>query len=618
MESSFGESFADVRAYSGPEAKAASDGLGARAYAVDNQIAFGTDPSKELVAHELTHVVQQRRGSTAVQAKSVSSKGDAHEQEADSVASVVASGGSARGLISHTTQSDVSRDVFDVLNVTGTGVGTVGRMVVANNGLMPLIDAMTDSIVRSPKYMLADIREMLKDHWLEIVQSMTAFIAIELGVAALIATPDPTMGTKIAALLLQALVLALMAYFAVEATTGAAEAGQLWWDTLLAAVKDPTAPDKAKIELASQYFAHLVLNLVTAISTTAGALGIAWRGFRTPEAPHGTVSQGARDSHSDMPAQPPSSSSTTGAPHPSKQVPPKGIAEATRDRLTSAFGKGPFTLADLDVVRQSVAKNPSALARLDELVRKLFKDPSAPTAVELQRISGVLSGLRNAHGSYEAGLEASATANNATAAARAPRAPFGDPAALAQLPAVRPLGEAVRAEVTAAAGSTKIVGLDRMVRALDRDLKNIVRNMETGQEEVTDARIAGAIGNFEGVRAELRNALSETNVVEVSKEVSGIDPVSGKSLSGEIDNVADNGERWIDVKNYSPFGLGTSQWADIEEQATRMLKLSKLARYEINGKSPVCEYSFPKGVSVKVADELRRMGLRVRGKEIAP
>lgn len=303
METSFGESFSNVQAYTGPEATAASETLGARAYAVDNRIAFGAEPSKELVAHELTHVVQQRRGNSAVQAKAVSSKNDSHEQEADAVADVVARGGSARGLVTQAADSDVSRDVFDVLNVTGTGVGTLGRMAVTQTGLTPLVDAMTESVVRSPKYILADIRELLKDHWLEIVQSMAAFIAIEVGVAALIAAPDPTMGTKVAALLLQAIVLALMVYFAVESTTAAAQAGQLWWDTLASAIQDPSSPNEAKIELAAQYFSHLVLNTISAIVATADGLGIAWRGIKMPESsashaiqhPDADATQGSKD-----------------------------------------------------------------------------------------------------------------------------------------------------------------------------------------------------------------------------------------------------------------------------------------------------------------------------------
>src|SRR5688572_29740814 len=67
MERAFGESFAGVRAYTGEGASAGLDALGARAAAQGETVAFrDAEPSKELVAHELTHVVQGRRGGAGV------------------------------------------------------------------------------------------------------------------------------------------------------------------------------------------------------------------------------------------------------------------------------------------------------------------------------------------------------------------------------------------------------------------------------------------------------------------------------------------------------------------------------------------------------------------------
>lgn len=92
MEGAFQADFRDVKAYLG--GSAAKSGLGdlqARGAARGNQIAFNTaTPSKELVAHELTHVVQQGDGVHA--SSEVSSPSDAAEVEADAVASRVAAG----------------------------------------------------------------------------------------------------------------------------------------------------------------------------------------------------------------------------------------------------------------------------------------------------------------------------------------------------------------------------------------------------------------------------------------------------------------------------------------------------------------------------------------------
>ena len=60
MESRFGQSFADVRVQVDPHAASA---VGARAYTMGRNIVFATaTPDRDLVAHELTHVVQQREG----------------------------------------------------------------------------------------------------------------------------------------------------------------------------------------------------------------------------------------------------------------------------------------------------------------------------------------------------------------------------------------------------------------------------------------------------------------------------------------------------------------------------------------------------------------------------
>lgn len=60
LESSFGADFSSVRAHTDEHAQTASHSLGAHAYAQGENIAFSTaNPDKALVAHELTHVLQQ-------------------------------------------------------------------------------------------------------------------------------------------------------------------------------------------------------------------------------------------------------------------------------------------------------------------------------------------------------------------------------------------------------------------------------------------------------------------------------------------------------------------------------------------------------------------------------
>lgn len=67
FESRFGFDFSDVRIHSGPESAGAASALGARAFTVGNHIYFGagelqpsTPAGRHLIAHELTHTIQQK------------------------------------------------------------------------------------------------------------------------------------------------------------------------------------------------------------------------------------------------------------------------------------------------------------------------------------------------------------------------------------------------------------------------------------------------------------------------------------------------------------------------------------------------------------------------------
>src|SRR5687768_7024607 len=67
MEPRFGFDFGRVRIHSGPEASSAARAVGAHAFALGPHIVLGAaaqrgTPGEQLLAHELTHVVQQAGG----------------------------------------------------------------------------------------------------------------------------------------------------------------------------------------------------------------------------------------------------------------------------------------------------------------------------------------------------------------------------------------------------------------------------------------------------------------------------------------------------------------------------------------------------------------------------
>ncbi len=98
MEQAFGQDFSGVSAHMGQGDAMAN--IGADAAAHGESVAFASSsPDKQTVAHELTHVVQSRSGGGGEGgphlSTGVSNPGSSAEREAESVASRVASGGSA-------------------------------------------------------------------------------------------------------------------------------------------------------------------------------------------------------------------------------------------------------------------------------------------------------------------------------------------------------------------------------------------------------------------------------------------------------------------------------------------------------------------------------------------
>ncbi len=93
MEQRFGEDFGDVRVHTGSAAQESAASVQAHAYTVGNDVVLGataplldSDAGRHTLAHELTHVVQQRSGPVAGTPTgdgiSVSSPEDSFEQAA--------------------------------------------------------------------------------------------------------------------------------------------------------------------------------------------------------------------------------------------------------------------------------------------------------------------------------------------------------------------------------------------------------------------------------------------------------------------------------------------------------------------------------------------------------
>lgn len=116
MEPHFGHSFADVQVHTDQQAADSAEALGARAFTLGNTLVFGagqyapeTSEGQRLLAHELTHVVQQR-GAAPIH-PGVSQRGEAAEVEARATAEQVVAGNAVQ--VQSTPGAAVARDEDD-------------------------------------------------------------------------------------------------------------------------------------------------------------------------------------------------------------------------------------------------------------------------------------------------------------------------------------------------------------------------------------------------------------------------------------------------------------------------------------------------------------------------
>lgn len=106
MEGFCGERFGTVKLHTGQRANSLAASLGTEAFTIGTNIAFaegkfqpGTVEGRKLIAHELTHVVQQRRGiSGDLQQRGIGHPGDEYEVEADHMAEQVSLAAKSRSM----------------------------------------------------------------------------------------------------------------------------------------------------------------------------------------------------------------------------------------------------------------------------------------------------------------------------------------------------------------------------------------------------------------------------------------------------------------------------------------------------------------------------------------
>lgn len=126
MEPRFGHDFSRVRVHTDNKAAQSAQAVNAHAYTVGKNVVFGqgqyapgTQSGQHLLAHELTHVVQQS-GHAGLQPKlAIGNANDSFEQNADCVANRITAGQSSVGNI-ETTSSLLQRTIGDGHDLTSS------------------------------------------------------------------------------------------------------------------------------------------------------------------------------------------------------------------------------------------------------------------------------------------------------------------------------------------------------------------------------------------------------------------------------------------------------------------------------------------------------------------
>ncbi len=129
MESRFGTDFSGVRLHTGAAATRSARAIGARAYTSGSHVVLGEGGrDKHTLAHELTHVVQQRQGPVSGTDRGdglrISDPGDRFEREAESNAGGCSPGRCRWPAPSRTTAPGTTGTTRTAVTTRATGTTT--------------------------------------------------------------------------------------------------------------------------------------------------------------------------------------------------------------------------------------------------------------------------------------------------------------------------------------------------------------------------------------------------------------------------------------------------------------------------------------------------------------
>jgi hypothetical protein len=298
MEPRFGYDFSHVRIHTDERAARSAGAVNALAYTVGQDVVFGTGryapgtaEGRRLLAHELTHVMQQGDNGSLKRCDGLGSADDTYEHEANRVADSVAHERGARGLTpgQHLTPTGRSMLQRQETGSTALDIAATSVLTPALGPLAPLAvstgraaqrwwadprnrqfaDDMVASVREAPQHaaeiLVGEVWEAIREHWVRFLAITLGLLTAEIVIGILTGAPEPTMITKVVAALLQFLVIAIMGYFAAVEVAGAYDQCREWFSLARRANGAP-----ATIADASRAFLRMVRHIILAILAVAG------------------------------------------------------------------------------------------------------------------------------------------------------------------------------------------------------------------------------------------------------------------------------------------------------------------------------------------------------------
>ena len=153
-----------------------------------------------------------------------------------------------------------------------------------------LLASVRESYTHAPE-ILGDVWDNIRQHWLAFTTVLFGLLAAETVIGILAGVPEPTLLTKVVSVVLQALVILVLGYFAAVELVGVYDEARNWWRLARQANGDP-----ATITEASRAFCRMVFHVVMAILILIGVRARV-RGFGVPTAaaePPPSTSTGTR------------------------------------------------------------------------------------------------------------------------------------------------------------------------------------------------------------------------------------------------------------------------------------------------------------------------------------